>query len=407
MRGRGTPSGGAVLGRYLTTYALDRAGDGLFYIGLGWLAATSSGALGATSILAAGSVPRIALLLVGGALGDRWGLLRTARVTLVLRLGLLIAFALVALASPPSALLLALVAAGFGLVDALHDPALTGLSGVLFQGPQLLRTQGLMNALSQMAQMVAAPLGGALLGWRGDAVGWLGAGLALIALVALPAAEPDEPDAPDEGPRESVLREVGAVLKQAATRKDLLAMLGVFGVANFAATPAVTAGIPLLAKLRGWSATEYGVVMAGFAVGCIGGAAALALLGHRMRHPARWAAASMLPGSVAVAAVGVTGSAAAAAVAIAVAGVTFQGGAGALMGTIKDVTPAEEMGRMMSLVQVSVYALIPLGLVTFGALATASSAREAQLVMACVMAFGGLAALSVRSLREVQLSDGP
>lgn len=397
-----TAPGGApryVLGRYLSTYALDRAGDGLFYVALGWLAARSSGALGAATILAAGSLPRIVMLLIGGALGDRWGLVRTARATLGVRIGLLVAFALIAVPSPPSAVLLALIAAAFGLVDALHDPALTGLSGVLARGPSLVRAQGFMNALSQSTLMIVAPVGGALLAWRSDSVGWLGAGLAVIALLTLPAIGGQQAPSAEEGERTSVLAEVWIVLSQALRRKELLAMLSVFSVANFAATPAVTAGIPLLARLRGWTAPEYGTIMGAFALGCVGGAVALALWGGRLHHPARWSAASMLPGGAAVAVVGLTESSSVAIAGIAAAGVTFQAGAGALMATIKHTTPPEEMGRMMSLVQLSVYALIPAGLVTFGAIAAATSAQEAMLVMAGMMFLGGLGALSVRALR--------
>lgn len=254
--------------------------------------------------------------------------------------------------------------------------------------------------------MVAAPIGGVLLAWRGDAIGWLGAALAVVALFMLPAYGEEQPEpSADEDEPGSVLGDVWAVLRQALHRSDLLAMLAVFGVANFAATPAVTAGIPLLAKLRGWSAPEYGTIMAAFALGCVGGAIALALWGSRLRHPARWSAASMLPGAVAVATVGVTDSVTVAAVAVAVAGVAFQGGAGALMATIKHTTPPDEMGRMMSLVQMSVYALIPAGLVTFGVVAAAMSAREAELLMGAVMAGGGLAALAVPALRDLRVGE--
>lgn len=226
-----------------------------------------------------------------------------------------------------------------------------------------------------------------------------------MALILLPAYGEHEPPAGGEDHR-SVLADVWDVLRQAVRRRELLAMLAVFGVANFAATPAITAGVPLLAKMRGWTAPEYGWVMAGFALGCVGGAVTLALWGARLRHPARWSAGSMAPGAAAVSVIGLAESSTAAACAAALAGVTFQAGAGALMATIKHTTPAEEMGRMMSLVQMSVYSLIPAGLVTFGAVAAATSAREAQLLMAAVMAAGGVAALSVRALRDVRVGEG-
>lgn len=389
-------------GRYLTTWSLDRAGDGLFYVGLGWMATRASGDLGAATILAAGSIPRVAVLLVGGALGDRWGMARTARGTLMARIALLVAFALVSIPASPSGLLLAVVAAGFGLVDAIHDPALNGLSAVLTRGPDLVRVQGVMNGVSQTAQMVAAPVGGVLLAWRGDAIGWLGALLGLVALVALPV--PDAPSGRVEGgPRGSVIGEAWATLAQALRRREMRAMLLVFGVANFAATPAIVAGIPLLAELRRWTAPQYGLVMACFALGCAGGAATLAIWGDRLRRPGLWAAASMVPGAAAVAASGLSESYLWAGAAVAAAGVTFQAGAGSLMATIKHATAPSEMARMMSVVQLSVYSLIPLGMLLFGAMAASTSASSAQLLMGGVMLAGGAVALLTKSLRSLEI----
>lgn len=391
-----------VVVRYLTSYLLDRAGDGLFYVALGWLATRSSGDLGAAGILAAGSVPRVAMLLFGGALGDRWGLLRTARGTLVARIVLMLAFGLVAVPASPSGVLLACVAAAFGLVDALHSPALTGLSGVLIRGPAAVRAQGLMSGIGNTVEVVAGPAAGLLLVWRGDAVGWVGAALALVALLALPSAHHDA-KAAVTGRQASVMVEVRDVLRAALKDPDMRAMLGVFAIANFCASPFVAAGVPLLAGMRGWSAPEYGVVMAAFAAGSVGGASGLALWGHRLAFPPRWSAASMLPGAGLLAVVAIADSSVLAAIAIAGAGATFAAGAGALMGTIKAVTPPEEMGRVMSLVQVSVYSLIPAGLVCFGAVAEGTSASTAGVLFAGVMALGALVALARGRLRNIRI----
>lgn len=401
-----TRSRGIVVGGYLTSYMLDRAGDGLFYVALGWLATRASGELGAATILAAGSIPRVAMLLFGGALGDRWGLLRTARGTLVLRCALMVIFALIALPASPSGILLAVVAAAFGLVDALHSPALTGLSGVLLRGPAVVRAQGLMTSIGNTVEVVAGPLGGLLLVWRGDAVGWLGAGLSVLALAALPGRRHESAPRETASPKHqtSVPAEVAQVLRGAMRDPELRAMLSVFAIANFCATPAIVAGIPLLADLRGWSAPQYGTLMAAFAAGSVAGGAVLAAWGHRMSHPARWSAVSMLPGAALLSVVGLSENVVVVGSAVAGAGAAFAGGAGALMGTIKSTTAPEMMGRTMSLIQVAVYVLIPAGLLVFGAAAEASSAQTAEVGMAVLMAAGAVVALTVGPLRSMTVS---
>lgn len=392
------------VGRYLAAYCSDRAGDGLFYVALGWLATTATGSLGATAILAAGSVPRVAMLLVGGALGDRWGLLRTTRTTLLLRLLLMAAFAMVALPDRPSGLLLALVAGAFGLVDALHTPALTGLSGVMLRGPAVVRVQGVMGGIGNATEIGAGPLAGLLLIWRSDTVGWIGAGLCVLALVALPrSVESDEPATTHEA--QSVRQEVWEVLRTSLRDQQMRTMLAVFAIANFVGTPAIVAGVPLLAALRGWDATAYGLVMAGFAGGSVGGATVLAALGHRLGRPARSAALSLIPAGLLLGAVGTMPNAGLVTVAATGVGVCFAFGAGALMGTIKSVTPPSDMGRMMSLVLVAVYSLIPAGLLCYGAVAQATSAMTAQLVMAVVMTAGGIIAGLSPTLRTVTPSE--
>lgn len=391
-----------LVGRYLTTYLLDRAADGLFFLALGWLAAQASGGLGAASIIAAGSVPRVVMMLLGGAVGDRWGLVATARLTLFLRIALFVVFAFAAMPQKPTGWLLAAAAALFGLVDALHMPAVTGIAGVMVRGPEQVRLQGAMGSIGNTMEILAAPTAGLLLGWRGDSVGWVGAALSIVALIALPPVHMTP--AHGEESDSTVMQQVREVLSLALRDHALRAMLTVFAVANLAATPAIVVGIPLLAVAHGWPAHAYGVVLAGFAAGSVVGGLLLAKWGQRFTHPARWALGTMLPGASGIAFLSGTSTIPAATAATVLIGSTFALGAGALVGTIMAATPPHAMGRMISLRMMAVYSLIPLGLVAFGALAEIIGVQRTELTMAVALALTAIVGLVVGPLRTLTLT---
>lgn len=375
----------------------------MFYLALGWLAIRAADGLGAAAILAAGNIPRVAMLLFGGVLADRLGLARVARVTLIMRIVLMVSFALVAVQARPVGWQLAVVAGLFGLVDGVHMPAVSALSGVLFRDQQIVRVQGAMGGIGGAVEIAAAPLAGIMLAWRQDAVGWLGASLSLIALVLLPSGQAREPSVPTG----SVIHEVWSVLRLALGDRLMRSMLAVFAMANLTATPAILAGIPLLAKENGWSAPEYGAILTGYAVGSVIGGAALAKWAHLFTHPARWALGSMLPGSLGILVLGTAGHIEIAVAAAALIGGTFTFGAATLVGQLKVVTPPGAMGRMMALVQVAVYSLIPVGVLVLGALTEASSAQTAEVVMAGVFAGTAITALSVGPLRRLTAAREP
>lgn len=383
---------------YLVSYLLDRAVDGLFYVALAWLAAKSSGPLGAAAIIASGSVPRVVMLMLGGVVADRFGLSATARVTLTLRVVLLGIFALSSMSPAPNALTLALVAAAFGVIDALHMPAISGLSGLLVGDNDQVRLQGAMTSIGNATEIVAAPAAALLLAWSAPSVGWLGAILLAVAAIAVPRVE----RAPEDVPvvKERLGAALRAVLAYVRHAPALRAMFLVFAAANVAATPAVGLGVPLLVTERAGGEASYGALVMAFAIGSVTGGLALARWGAHVRFPARWSLLLMVPGGLALGLLARVPVGLVAVGALVVAGVCFAAGAGLLMGRIKVATPPQMMGRMMSLVQVSVYSLIPAGMLIFGWMSASWSASAAMLVMGGVMVATALVALCVGPLRS-------
>lgn len=113
--------------RWLAGFAISLIGDQVYFIALGWAAVQTTGPGGAGLILAAGSVPRLVLLLLGGAFVDRWGARRLMLGSDVLRGTVMAAAAVLTAATSPSLIVLVSVAVVFGMVDAMFLPAVGAL----------------------------------------------------------------------------------------------------------------------------------------------------------------------------------------------------------------------------------------------------------------------------------------
>lgn len=375
---------------FLTAYSLDRAADAVFFVALGWLAASSGDPLLTTTILAVSSVARVIMLFFGGVFGDRLGLIRASVWTLVVRIVLMFLFGVTALNPVPNPWLLGTIAFVFGVADALHLPAMDGTSGILVRGEGIQRVQGVQTAAGNVAEVLGAPLAGFLLAWRQDSTGWVAAGLLLAAwgcMLRL-SRRAETVVRPDDDPESSssLLSDLRAGLARVTSDPALRNMFLVFTVANLAATPAIVAGLPLAAKANGWGSFGYALTTLGFAAGGIAGGLSLARWADRPTRPGRVSLLLILPGAACLAGVATAANPVVAMLWCFGAGALFAGGAGLLAGFIKVVTEPRFMGRVMALRQVAIYAAIPVGMTGYGLLAAAFSARTAGLVAAVALA---------------------
>ncbi|MFD0593712.1 MFS transporter [Catellatospora coxensis] len=148
--------------RYLGGQAVSILGDQVWYVALSYSAVqlASPGAAGA--VLAVSALPRLALLLFGGAIVDRYGPRRLMIGSDVARGAIALATAALALAQPSVALLV-VVALLFGLADALFLPAAGAMLPRLLSPAQLTGGLALSGLTARLALTVGAPLGGLLL----------------------------------------------------------------------------------------------------------------------------------------------------------------------------------------------------------------------------------------------------
>ncbi|MGR7025275.1 MFS transporter [Geodermatophilus sp. URMC 62] len=247
---------------------LSLVGNQALAFGLAWSASASGGVL-AGLVLTAGLLPRVLLLLVGGAVADRAGVRRVLLtgdgVMLAATLGLVLALQVTA----PTAALLLGTAVVVGAVDAFYLPASATLPRRLAPPAALPRAMAARQLAGQLALTCGGPLGGLLVGTAGltavalaDAASFL---LVLVVLLALrlPGAPAGLPDAGTPGLARAALDGLRVVLADRPLRLCLVLL----SAAALALLPASALLLPLLGRGRGWTAGQTGALVGAVALG--------------------------------------------------------------------------------------------------------------------------------------------
>src|SRR5690606_38627914 len=113
-------------------------------------------------VVAAGTVPRAVVLLVGGAYADRSDARRVMVLFNALRVVVLLSVAVWCLAAPPTVALLLIASVAFGLCDAFFEPAAGTMPRQLVAPEDLAADSALSQTLSRLGTMAGAAVGGFL-----------------------------------------------------------------------------------------------------------------------------------------------------------------------------------------------------------------------------------------------------
>lgn len=389
---------------YSFAYGASFLGDQMWFVTLGWTAGQLDSAQQTAAVMAAGSVPRAALLFVGGAAADRIGPMRTSRISQALRLLLLLAAAAgIAVGGNELGLWpLILVALIFGAIDALHTPALGAIAPQLLPVDELPAGQGVLQGLQRLAMVAGAPLGGIAV-----ALGDLSLSLLMIATlcalswVVLRQIRVPDPERADIH-ETSLLRDVRAGIASAARDRVTQTILVVMTVLNFGLAGGLNVGVVLLVNERHWNATGLGYLLAAFAIGAALGAFATTAM-PRLERP--------LQGGLLWVAVGATGLSAlphspnlvAACGLLAACGLCFGPASAILMGTLQAHTDPTHLARVGALTTFASVGLTPIAYASFGAVAGITTIANTYLVFGVVVLLTcGLAAVTTRSRPPVQ-----
>ncbi|MGL5852111.1 MAG: MFS transporter [Phycicoccus sp.] len=400
-------SGRAVLRRggfvtFAIAYAASFLGDQMWFVTLGWAAAQLGSAQETALVMAVGSIPRAPLLLVGGAVADRYGPIRTSVTTQAARLVLLSAGAVLLLLTRDAALaVLVVVAFGFGVLDAIHTPALGAVPASLLPTDALADGQGILQGIQRLAMVLGAPAGGLAI-----AFGSVPAAIALVSglfvlswggLHRLSRTIDDEP-APHPERRATLARAALDGVRTAARDPVTLAILVVMTALNFGLSGQLNVGMVLLSRENNWNATGFAALLSSFAVGAALGAFAVAGT-RRARRPVVAAVLWVAAGATSLAALPIAPSVWAGCAFVAGAGLAFGPASALLIGTLQSRTAPSHMARITSLSTFASVGLTPIAYLVFGSVAEATSTATAFTAFAAIVIASCLATLCIRTVR--------
>lgn len=367
------------------------AGDAAWTIALAWTAVHLADPTVAGLVVTAGTVPRAAVLLVGGVVADRFPTRTILAVTTGARIAVLAgALAVLALGGPSVPLLLA-VAVGFGLCDAVFEPAAGTLSRQLVHDEDLAAMAGATQTGSRIGIMAGSALGGGLVVAGGlEAAALLNAATyALVLGYVVLALRPRFPL--PRADRERVLRSIrtgfGYLGRDATARTMVIALSGL----NLAVGPALALGVALRAREEQWGAGSLGLLQALVGLGAIGGA--VVLVRWRPRRQARLGLGALVVQGLAIVVLAMPYRGGAAAACL-VVGVTAGTASAVLSAVFVRSVAAEYLGRVSSILRLGDDVLMPVSMTVFGAVAAGS------LEAAFVLYGGAMAALMLATLRR-------
>ena len=369
--------------RWLVVRAVSEAGDQVWLVALAWTAVHVASPSAAGLVVAAGTLPRALVLLLGGVLADRYDVRRVMVAANLARIAVLVAVAVVAAAGEPPVAVLVLAAAAFGVTDAVHDPSAATVGRQLVRTEDLASYSGLLQTLSRLGAMGGAAVGGFVVAtWGLEGGALLNAGTFLVAVVfvvwwlrpryPLERAEP-----------QPVLRSLGQGLAHLRTAPDTRTLVIALSGLNLFVVPAETIGLALRAQEEGWGSAAVGVFLALLGAGAAVGA--VAVMRWRPRRPATASFGWLVVQGLAIVMLGV-GPAPVVAAAAALVGLTAGIASTLLSAVFAATVEGSYLGRMSSIVRLGDDVLMPLATIGFGVLAAVTSVTVAFAVYGTTMA---------------------
>ena len=267
---------------------ISQLGDQFYLVALPWLALQLTGsslALGA--ILMTAAIPRAALMLVGGAVIDRFSARRVLMTTAAVRTVLVGAVAALVWLDLIQLWELYALTFAFGVADAFSFPAGPALMPTLVETNQLQSANALMQSSTVMTQMAGPAPAGLLIKSLGvasalffDALSFLGV---IVALLRIPDP-PKAPPAAGAPARPSMRHSIAEGLRAVRNDPPLLSLMIVIATINICISGPIGVGLAAVAKFRFGSAAAFGTFLSCFSGGMLMGMFAGAMVKRPRRR---------------------------------------------------------------------------------------------------------------------------
>lgn len=386
--------------------AVSMQGDGLASLALLWWIAQDTGSVGvATTLAMVTMLPVIVLGPVAGVVIDRYSRRHVMMITDLVR-AVSAAFLAWGISSGQLQLWMLLTAATVSATcRAFHRPALQASLPQLVPESGLNRANSVYQMADAAANMIAPPVGGALVAWLGtgavvgvSAVTCVIAAITLFLAVIPPVAASTATAATAARGVRGFVEEMAAGFSYLWTgQRMLFFMLCTFALVNFALSP-IGPLLPFVAEQRmGLDATGFGLLLSSMTVGTLAGAMGMSVVGARLRRGPGiiWGVAVI---GLALAAVGGLTSPTPAAAAFVVMGMALSVANVCSSALFQTRVPKDMQGRVFAVRSSISQAAGPLGLALVGALSAVVAPHMILLASGVIVVIGGLTGYAVPGL---------
>ncbi|MEV8133482.1 MFS transporter [Pseudarthrobacter oxydans] len=374
--------------RVLFGEGLAMTGEAAFSIALAWLVITETGSIAALAgVLLAQAIPRGALLLLGGALTDRFSPGRVMLVCHLVRAGAMALVSTLSFTGTVQLWQLYILAAITGIASAFFAPASEAVLPRLLPGNELPQGNAVQGAVAQSAFIAGPMIGGALTGWGGAGLAIAVNALALTIAAYTSLNVPRGPIGSGSGSAAEVIRDIGLGLQHTARSHETRIVLLVISAATLSYSGLFAIGLPMLATSLSDSPIALSILVSGWGAGQLLGTVAAAVTGL----PQRWGLliiSMTLVEGIAFALLGQTKEPWVAALILALVGIGVAYSTDVALPTfIQTRTPSHLLGRVSSVLELPRVILEPvsialLGLVLAGSLQWGFLAAAAPVLIA-------------------------
>jgi MFS family permease len=262
-------------------------GDMSYEVAFAWLVLSTSGSpavLGA--VLVATAIPRGLLLLVGGAITDRFSPRAVMLASHLVRAVAVTALTVLVATGTLRIWHCFVVAVVFGMAEAFFWPASGSIVVSLVERPQLPRANALVGLAEQASRLAGPALGGALTAWAGTKAALTFNAVTFVVAAMTVLAAPRQPSRSDPFSVAAMVRDLRSGLSYAARHAEIRIVLLMVAAATLSYSGLFAVGLPALARHLAPGAGSFvlGVLLSAWGLGQLIGAFAASLTGL----PRRW-----------------------------------------------------------------------------------------------------------------------